>query len=391
MLGLMQRSAEEVYEYIRSWLGGDLNDVSARAASKWPRDQLVEFGEQWPEVAGADLNSEIASLGDGSLRPITALSGPSEFRHQTLLSLLLYAPALVVPADDLLPDWYSGAVVDADARRFLMDKIAWLGKILPLVKDGSLVFSQRQPNDELSALINGFGADVEKRFRFLDDMSRGDWEREGWLWPPASDEEFKGFNRAVALSMGTSLELASRGAGQALALETVEEIAFKHVLAGKHITDDRVSTLKRLGEFEVPDFSSDTRLLLSLRGSDEWESWRAALRDGVALVSEIPDSADGAKQASAVLTDHLKKSLFNMNKTTRASPALNAARTGSKGFAVSGIAAATGVAVTGDPSGLLAGAVSGVADAGWEYVQGLFRRRKSYAVLDTVIAFTNLD
>lgn len=386
----MQQSARSVYQYIESWLGEELGETTAQAASNWPPEHLVEFAKQWPDTSGPDLDAEIAPVTDGSLRPITALSGPSLMRHETVLQLLLYAPALLIPEDDLLQDWYVEDILDEDARSFLRRKITWLSKIRPLVEEGAIVFSRRQPNDGWSALIDGLDATTENRFRLLDSMTRADWEREGWFWPPASAEEFMGFNRAVSAVMGTSLELATRGAGQALALDRVEQISFRHVLSGKRVTDERVTTLQRLAQFKVPTFNQNLDLLLSLRRSDDWERWRTTLSEGVALVSDIRDIEGGARQATAILTDHLKTSLFNLNNATARSPALTAARSGAKGFTLSGLTAVAGFASTGDPAGLLLGAVPVVGDLAWDYINALLRRRKSYALLDTVIAFANL-
>lgn len=387
----MQEPARMVYDHIQSWLDEELNEQSATKIAAWPKEQLRAFAKQWPEPPTSAINSEIQPLEPGVLRPITALSGPAAHRHQTIARLLLYAPAVVLPGNDLLQEWHGDEVPEEEMRKRIREQIAWLAKARPLVERGDVVFSYRHPDDAWASIIDGMDADGGSRFRLLDDLTREDWSKEGWQWPGGGlSDDVSGFNRAVAAVMGTSLELAGNGVGQPLSLDKVEEIAIGHVLRGRRVGDARMTTLERLGEFEVPDFDSDFNTLLSLRESDEWEAWRSALKEGVDLVHGIPYTENGAVEARGVLTDHLKTSLFRLDRATKRSTALGSARTGSKGFVLSGLSSVVGVAATGDPAGLLAGAVQAIGDPAWDYVRAKLAQRGSYAVLDTVIAFNNL-
>ncbi len=187
--------------------------------------------------------------------------------------------------------------------------------------------------------------------------------------------------------MGTSLELVSRGAGQALSLEPVESIAFDRVLNGRKIGDGRLTALERIGEFEVPDFSFKLEDLIALRNSDDWEEWREALRAGIDMVTNIPADPAGAKEATAILTDHLGHRLLKIDKTSKTSRALSAMKSGSKGFAITGIGAVSATVATGDLSALVAAGPAAIADPVAEYISALVKRRKNRAVLDVLLEF----
>ncbi|MEI2270242.1 hypothetical protein OHB93_13055 [Microbacterium sp. No. 7] len=386
----MQSSARAVYDYVEEWLGEDLTVTNAQLVSSWPWEHLVLLAEQWPTPSGADLDLQIPPVVPGELRPVTAIRAPGAMRRRTVSSLLLYAPAIVVPADDLVQDWYVDGVRDDEARSALRAKLEWLARIRGLLEGGTIVYSRRLPGDEWISLIDGLNPDLQARFRVFDDMSWSDWNDAGWSWPQVSPEEMLGINRAVGSVMGTSLELVSRGAGQALSLEPVESIAFDRVLNGRKIGDGRLTALERIGEFEVPDFSLKVEDLMALRNSDDWEDWREALRAGIDMVTNIPADPAGAKEATAILTDHLGRRLFKIDKTSKTSRALSAMRSGSKGFAITGIGAVSATVATGDPTALVAAGPAAIADPVAEYISALVKRRKNRAVLDVLLEFHHM-
>lgn len=385
----MQRSTQAVYEHISAWSGEALSERNATKIAVWPWEHLTEFANGWPSADGADLDSEIEPVYLGRLRAVTSLGGgqPGARRRQ-LADLLLYAPEIVTPADDLAQDWYSEGDEDTTAARAqLRAQLVWLAKIRPLVETGEITFSRRLPGDEWAAFIDGLNANIEQRFRMLDDMSRKDWEAGGWNWPAdISDDDLLWVNRSVGVQMGTSLDLVARGAGQALSLQTVEEIAFARVLSGRQLTDGRVATLERLGDFELPDFEAKFSTLLALRSSDAWERWREAVRIGVTVATDVPDTEEGAREASKILLDHVATQLLEVNSDASKSKALTALRRGTKGFVVTALGAASSAVVAGDPSALIAGVAPAIADPGGEYLAQLFPRRKNRAVLDVLLA-----
>lgn len=389
----MQPSVQAVYDHVAAWSGETLTEATASRLASWPWEHLAEFADQWPTPEGRDLDCEIEPVHLGRLRAVTSLGGgQAAARRQKLASLLLYAPEIVTPADDLVQGWYISGDDDTNrARQELQDQLAWLAKIRPLVESGEITFSRRLPGDEWAAFFDNLNPDVQRRFRLLDDMSRTDWEKGGWDWPRAiSDEELFWVNRSVAIQLGTSLELVARGAGQAFSLEPVEEIAFARVLGGKRLTDGRVTTLERLGDFALPDFQTDFSTLLALRRSDTWERWREALRVGVTVATDVPDTEDGAREASKILLDHVATQLLEIDGEARKSKVLTAARRGTKGFVVSGLGAVSSAVVTGDPASLVAGVAPAIADPAAEYLAQLFPRRKNRAVLDVLMALHNV-
>lgn len=387
----MQPSADAVYRYIGQWLGDDLETSNADTASTWPWRHLDAFAEQWPVPSGQDLDAEIPAAAPGELRPVTSLKGRGALRRRTIAGLLLYAPAIVMPADELVQDWHEPGDRDEHARVLLREKLSWLARIRPLVANGTILFSRRLPGDEWSSLIDGLNPALEPRFRALDDMSWDDWNAAGWEWPEMTSDEMAGINRAVSSVMGTSLELVARGAGQPLALDTVESIAFEHALIGRRLVDGRMTALQRLDKFQVPDFSGSFEQIVALRDSDEWERWREAMRTGIELVTEIPDDQDSAREASAILKDHLAKQLLEIDRASRSSTALSALRSGSKGMAVTALGAASVTALTGDPVAMGSAVLPLVADPVGEYLESKRRRRKHKAVIDVLLEFHSLE
>ncbi len=385
----MQRSAQALYDHISAWSDERHSEETASKIAEWPWEHLVEFADAWPSPDGADLDSEIEPVYLGRLRAVTSLGGGEPVaRRRQLATLLLYAPEIVTPADDLFQGWYIAGDKDTiEARIELRAQLSWLAKIRPLVETGEITFSRRLPGDEWAAFIGGLDPNVEQRFRALDDMSRKDWEAGGWHWPAdISDEELLWVNRSVGIQMGTSLELVARGAGQALSLDPVEKTAFARIIGGKQLTDGRVTTLERLGDFALPDFEADLSTLLALRRSDAWEGWREAVRVGVTVATDVPDTDEGAREASKILFDHVATQLLEVNGEATKSKALAAIRRGTKGFIVTGLGAASSAVANGDPSALLAGVAPAIAEPGAEYLAQLFPRRKNRAVLDVLLA-----
>lgn len=390
---LMQPSVRTLFNYLDSWLDGDLTEERAKQVQNWPFYQLQQFGAQWPEPDGDALEHELRSLSPGELRPIAPLTGgPLTSRGQQLLSMLLYAPTVVVPADDLWASWFDERPMDREARHELFLQLKWLGTLRPFIESGAIEFSRSHFGDELASMFDGVSnARTEGRLRLVDDMTREDWAAGGWTWPQeVGNNEIAGINRAVSLILGTSLVLARDQRGQFMALDRVSEIAMTRVLTGRPVQDGRLTTLQRLGQFDLPSFMGDPGLLLRLREDDAFERWREALSSGMAVIGDIEDKPEGRMEATAILADSLQTQLFNLRKAAGESPTMSAARNGSKSFVVGGIGAAVGTAITHDVSGLAGSIVSSAADMGWQYINELRKRRSSYAVLDMTIAFTDL-
>ncbi|WP_416264393.1 hypothetical protein ACNANV_00505 [Curtobacterium flaccumfaciens pv. flaccumfaciens] len=389
----MQSAVTDVFDFLDLWLDGELNPDGARRAAEWPADHLLAFGRQWPDPDGAALEAELRILSPGELRPIVPLTGGSiSSRAQTLLELLLYAPTVVVPADDLRASWSDERPLNETARSDLRQQLEWLAVLRPFVESGAVEFVRSHAGDELASLFDGVGDErTNHRLRLIDDMTISDWRAGGWNWPDkVTPDEIFGINRAVSLLLGTSLVLAAEQKGQFTALDKVGEIAMNRAIGGRRVEDGRVSILQRLGDFDLPRFAEQPDLLYRLRGDDAFEEWRAALQSGLAVIGEIPDTPEGRKEAGGVLADVLQSKLFNVKKATTTSTVVTAAVRGSRNLAIGGIGAAIGTALTQDPSGVVGAAASGVADIGWEYVDLIAKRRASYAVLDMTIAFTDL-
>lgn len=389
----MQSSVSNIFDFLDLWLDGELNPDGALRAAEWPKDHLLEFSRQWPDPDGAALEAELRDLSPGELRPIVPLSGGAiGVRAQTLLELLLYAPSVVVPADDLRASWSDERPIDEAARSDLREQIEWLAVLRPFVESGAVEFVRSHVGDELASVFDGIGDErTNHRLRLIDDMTISDWSDGGWNWPEGVEQDdIFGINRAVSLLLGTSLVLATEQKGQFTALDKVSEIAMRRAIGGRRVKDGRVSVLQRLGDFDLPRFVEQPDLLFNLRSDDAFEGWRAALQSALAVVGEIPDTHEGRKEAGGVLADVLQSQLFNVKKATATSTVISAAVRGSKTLAIGGIGAAIGTAMTQDPSGLIGTAASGAADVGWDYVDQIFKRRASYAVLDMTIAFTDL-
>ncbi|WIB36372.1 hypothetical protein [Curtobacterium sp. MCJR17_043] len=251
----MQSAVTNIYDFLDVWLDGELNLTGALRAAEWPEEHLLEFSRQWPDPDGDCLEAELRVLSPGEFRPIVPLTGGSiGSRAQTVLELLLYAPAVVVPSGDLHASWSRGRPMDGAARNDLRRQLEWLAVLRPFIESGAVEFVRGHEGDELASMFDGVGDErTNHRLRLIDDMTMSDWSEAGWNWPQeVSADEMFGLNRAVSLHLGASLVLAAEQKGQFTALDVVSEIAMRRAIGGRRVEDGRVSILRRLGGFRPP-------------------------------------------------------------------------------------------------------------------------------------------
>jgi hypothetical protein len=369
----------DLYRWLDYWSDGDLPGLAQRLRQA-PVDQIRATLESWPLI-----NPHLTAVPEGELRPIVeGLAGHSKMVAAGT-RMLLYTRQIVVSryllrVDDLLKH----SAID-DVRSELADQIDQLSAIRPLVEDGSIFFTDGKHQ--------AIGRHPSRLFTHLDAMDRVPED----LWDPLEFGTPEPLSRRdFAGQLGAAVIAVERNMGNPVALTRNEELAFESAFGGGSI-DARPVGLRKLAAISLPDFSGDTRALVALRAnSDAFAEFRSKLASAMGSISEVPETADAAREAEAIFGDELSASMQNIKRESETS-AVRAliAPMGVKRLTFAGIgflAGAAAAAISGAaPLAPAFGAAGSVAtsgiDIGQEAIKAAKARRDAKAVWDIVLAF----
>jgi hypothetical protein len=162
-------------------------------------------------------------------------------------------------------------------------------------------------------------------------------------------------------------------------------------LVGSSDPDVRPVALTKLAAMSVPTLSVSRRDLAIVRRSDEaFFELRQHLQQALEQI-ELISSADETwpKSAREIVAAELPLVVAKVERSTKKSPALSAARTGTRNFGVAGLGAVAGAVAGGNlPSAAVGAGMSKGAEAVGDYISALRRRRSDRALLQLALSFT---
>lgn len=370
----MQSNVQILLDFIDSWFDEPVSLTSVDRIRSWPKKHVFRMMESWPQELPY-LEADIPRLGPGEFRPAFA-SAPFD------LSVLLYSPSIAIPSSDFYPRF--DAVGIFEEKRFeLMGTILTLAWMRPFLQDGSIVLYGR------AEIMEAFGENWNSRVHLenmfmLDSLTEHDFAECSEPFTTAGGDSGA---RMLAFALAAPLQLARSGMAQPLAASAIESRAYDLIL-GRRLIDGRMTSIRKLIDIQVPSFGLDTREIEDLRSSDLFGRWRIALELGLSGIYDLPDNPESHAEARAMLSDSLALSFEDIQREVSRSVALHAVKTGAKGFSLASLGAAVTGFTTGDiNNALIAGAVSGGANIGWEYLSGLHASRRSKAVWDVLARF----
>jgi hypothetical protein len=437
--GPSQEGTSRLYSSIEQWWGEELTASLAEKASSAPADQIEAFLDEL-DVSGSHLSqihalldeqeafldglhvsgshlgvravidamrSQVEAFFDeldvsggwalpdkqpGILRPLVGTNG---FRYQGLnsnvaLRLLLYVPEVALerePLDGLFE--LRGKRVTHRSRKVMRLILGDLADLRPFVYQGivsfTLVSPARHPGGsllwEVDALANPAVRDLARQLA-SDDLGKLPEDR-----LLGNDLYLATILRSYFAAQKMGMARMSQGTANPLSRTEIERQLLSALLY-REIGDGRYSLMSTLAQLPVPDFSDNPKLLVQLRNNDEkFNAWRQKLGAALSHVGELPDSAD-LDEASAIVKTELLSALSDVERSTKQSTALQAARQGVVQFGVSAVGAVSAGLATGNPvAGLIGGASTQLAQFAVNYLKALRAKRSDRLVLSLAALF----
>lgn len=382
---MTQPEVLKAYRDIEEWWGGPLNSELIDLVAGAPWDQLCEAGRHWMRNFDVEGPGQLPEVAAGELRPVFGRHTSGSTHPQTAARLLLYTDSVVEDAKWLDP--FGQVLVrkinqgEQVVRAEVLNRLRWLHAMRPLVEDGAIWFTHKYARGD---------SEWEEQHIFSPKSA-----------PPLIDRNRSLSDRSVedrlAIDLLCNIDVAREGSGTCLALSPAEEAAYIRLLDGKVLADNRISHLTALARIHLGDFGYNIESLVTLRkSSDALAEWRTQLRTGLAAVGEVPDTEEGTRQARSILAHELRSSAAKLEKAAKASPAMEAMRSGTRALGLTGLGAAAGAAAASSMGMPLAGAVAGAVTAGTKniaesaltYLAAARERKKASAVWDIVMSFT---
>ncbi len=383
-----QPEAVNLYRHIESWWGDTFDDQLIKRIVYAPSEHHREFQHSLSGIPRPDPPDEIPQ---GVIRPGLS-SGNVLYRVDRKvegLRLLLYAHEIVLDTGEFFFDvnriFHLDSMSYAKALRAIM-------RMRPLVEDGSIKFAGMW-RDAHKNFDGSISCEMDELLKFPEYASYLD----GHLGTPEETQE-----RMTSLliyvweNMNAVCRLATGHQAHVLARTRLEQEIIRKLLH-RPVVDDRLVGLHNLAALKVPTMTGDIGTFVKLRQSDaDFAEWRARLGEALTYVGELGEGEESLDEAAEVVYAQLSDGLSQVQKAVEKSPALQAAKGGLSGLAISGITGTTAEVVTNDPSVALAvGAASGTAgmflEAGRTYVKALQARRKGRLILDVAMLFDPSD
>jgi hypothetical protein len=375
---MIQQGVLRTFQYVEEYWQAPLTRELARRIATMPANQLHHFANSYPVPSMGELRLD--PLEPGKLRPSFS-SGDPELHIAAAGRLLLYVPSVILDSSLLFPFpfvWGDGQEIHDGHRETALDLFSWYANVLPLIRDGSILFT---PHSRGYHPSRSFGVS-----HALREAPASTWTETGFAGLTGDElmEELSVLTRTIA---GPMIQ-ATEHTGNALALSRAERAGYALVLGGRPVDATRVSRLSTLSALTLPNFTGDAAALVNLRNSDLFEGWRTDLLNALSLLAEIPESDSAANEASAVIADLLVSSQDKVLRESRQSGALGALSAGFKGLILTGLGAAGSAAALQDPTGaLIGGAVSTGGEIAMEYIQAARTRSVNSAIWDVLLAF----
>jgi hypothetical protein len=370
---MAQADALAVYRYIEEFWGESLTADLAFRISAAPRDHLTAFKEQWPGLGGLANGASLDPLMPGQLRPILSTQH-DVFRSGATLEMLLYVPQVVEswwrlnPMENWDVDEFNELDEFADVvyRVEIEGNFGWLAALKPLVLDGSLLFTGKR-----------------RSYRYHRD--RFDYADPKELLP-YFDEQIE-IPRTAAWLSG-AMDIAERNLATIVPTTYWERRALAEIF-GRQVSDGRVAQIGLLGSLSIPGLRGNAAAIVRLRSaSDAFAQFRGSLQRALSLVAELPDTAAGMVEASAIVADELRTEYVSVQQEADRSSLANL-RTRGRALLLGGLGAGIPAALSENPW-LTGGLAGGGAVAGAmidSYIEARKNRRAARAVWDVVLAF----
>jgi len=375
-----------LYSTIERWWGEELSLTLAKKASAAPAYQIRAF---WEEMQQACVyrSPVLPDMRPGTLRPLIG-SNLLERKEPGLsssvaLRLLLYVHEVALESDPL-DRVFAPKPVNRATRKALHLTLSQLADLRPFVYQGLVHFTLvRSP--ALHPGYSGWEAQALTNPR-VRNMARN--LASGLEY--SNDEMDDGLLRGILISLFTAQKMGlmrmSEGRANPLSRTEAERELLKALLF-RNLGDDRYLLMSTLAQLPVPDFSDDPKLLTQLRTNDDkFNAWRQKLGAALSDIGEMPDSANFG-EASAIVRTELLSALTDVERSTKQSPVLQAARHGVVQFGVGAVGAVPGL-VTGSPvAGLVGAASTALANTVVQSLQALRARRSDRLVLALAASF----
>ncbi len=398
------------YHAIWQFWGEQLSEDLVERIRGAPPEHRHAFWDFLKEEYGGE--QMLPELPLGELRP-AIIPGPVDesafFRyHRTTdialeaarrgLNVLLYAHQIV------LSDQITGLVSDRGS-----EGARWLLKLKPLADAGIVHFTPppyvyfRQHTDdvkpddadleeflahrrdELSSHLRGAGG---AQVAFYEDLNRYD---------PRPNAAIHQMLRMAFQDMANfdRLPLGDTSHAHRLFSNAFEEALFDHAIGRAHVSvDGRQAHLRKLLNIVVPEFDLDVKTLAAVHGNEPvFAEWRHLLASSLEKVS-IHEASDGDDLAAAraIVATELEPVTKEMEAMTKKSPALRSLQTGTRGFAVSALAASAAVAAGGTlASALTSAGVTKLLESVFTYLQERRNAAAGRAVLDLALTFRSRE
>lgn len=385
-----------LYESIEAWWGEELSPSLAAKAVRAPGYQLRQFledvGEQSLIYEGLP---QLPPKKVGTLRPLVSsnVSEPADWGSNgaIALRLLLYSHEVAIQSEPIGAMFaMQRLAIDEHSRWSIGQVLTHLSNFRPFVFDGILHFTlvhspARHPafsGWERDILAN---ADVRQQaIALATDLDIPAGEVDDFLLAELIIHFF------TALKMG--LTRMAEGKANPL-IRTDSERKLLRALLTPTMDERRQASMNTLARLTVPDFTNDPKLLVALRNNDEqFNAWRQKLGGALSYVGDLPDSADFTG-ASAIVKTELESALSEVTASTKKSPVLTAARSGSVQFGVGAVGAISAGLATGNPvaAGLVGAASTQLTNTIINSFRSLQSRRSDRLVLALAASFEQVS
>lgn len=230
------------------------------------------------------------------------------------------------------------AELDHAERQRLLDRLRHLQIIRPFVESGAIRFGAVRLRQKDLA-----GYAYEMAFKIAKTATGRELiELEEVLPPGPFKDEDSLEGRLVAQGVGMTrvLELARDRRATPLSRSRVENLMWSQVLRSS-IGDRRLASLEMLGRIGFPEFRSDVSALVELRRhSDALNTWRSKLTEAIHNLGDLRWDEEITESHKEHFTGVLGDGVAAMSPEQRKSPFLNAMRSGTTEFVVSGVVGA---------------------------------------------------
>lgn len=380
-----------IYKYIEDWWGDDFDGNLASRIAHAPIQHRVAFGLSFR------VDCTPAKSQTGVLHPVlpeaVARTGPflvseSGEALTIALRLLLYCGRVVIAQERLpLPHVQVIDRRDDDFPGFFAPEAFVESELLKLIAIRELVESETLQFGPLSQGA-GFYETSDSWGSLVDDEELEAVLRQHTSYIDFGDLDPTANLRVQAGGVLSAMDLCGSIGGQIVAVTDIEEMVRDRLL--KHtILDRRLMNVDKLASVKIPNITGNVQTLTRLRRSEgSFAEWRNHLSNAAEAVQGLSRQGGDLAHASSVLYENLMDGLAPIERSLKKSSAMRTASYGVRGFAVSGVSAATTGLVTGNPwAALASGAMGKVADSVFHYFETRSSERQEKLLLDLALSF----